>query len=75
MLGLGPQEIVLLCILGMLLFGRKLPEVGRSLGRSIVAFKQGLTGAEDDAEPSVPELTRPQDGPSNRHGLQRLRGS
>ncbi len=39
----------LLCILGiaMLVFGAKrLPEIGRSLGRSISSFKDGLEGRE-----------------------------
>lgn len=45
---LGPQEIVILLVLGVLLFGRKLPEVGRSLGKSIVEFKKGLGGYEED---------------------------
>ena len=30
MFGLGGPEILLLVVLGVLLFGRKLPEVGRS---------------------------------------------
>jgi sec-independent protein translocase protein TatA len=45
---LGPMEIMLLLVLGVLLFGRKLPEVGRSLGKGIVEFKKGLKGVEDD---------------------------
>jgi sec-independent protein translocase protein TatA len=49
-LGLGGAEIFVLIILGVLLFGRKLPEVGRSLGKGIVEFKKGLKGLEDDVE-------------------------
>ena len=45
---LGAQEILVLMLLGVLLFGRRLPEVGRSLGKSIVEFKKGLGGLEDD---------------------------
>ena len=48
--GLGGMEFVVLIILGVLLFGRKLPEVGRSLGKGIVEFKKGLKGLEDDVE-------------------------
>jgi sec-independent protein translocase protein TatA len=47
---LGYMEILLLLGLGILLFGRKLPEVGRSLGKGIVEFKKGLKGLEDDVE-------------------------
>lgn len=48
---LGPMEIVVLVVLGVLLFGRKLPEMGRYLGKSIVEFKKGVKGLEDDLEP------------------------
>lgn len=46
----GPLEVGVLLVLGLLLFGRRLPEVGRSLGRSIVEFKKGLKGVEDEIE-------------------------
>ncbi len=47
---LGPMEIVVLLILGVILFGRKLPDVGRYLGKSIVEFKKGVKGLEDDVD-------------------------
>ena len=37
-----PPQIILLLLLGVLLFGRKLPEVGRSLGRMFDDFRSGL---------------------------------
>ncbi len=52
-LNFGPWEIMIILGLGVLLFGRKLPEVGRSLGKGIVEFKKGLKGLEDDYETSV----------------------
>jgi sec-independent protein translocase protein TatA len=52
MLGLGGMEWVILIVLGVLLFGRKLPEVGRSLGKGIVEFKKGLKGLEDEVDAS-----------------------
>jgi sec-independent protein translocase protein TatA len=55
MFGLGGPEILLLLVLGVLLFGRKLPEVGRSLGKTVVEVKKGLKGIEDEvSEPSSP---------------------
>ena len=47
---LGPQEIVILLVLGVLLFGKRLPEVGRYLGKGIVEFKKGMKGLEDEIE-------------------------
>lgn len=49
---LGPQELIVLLVLGVLLFGRRLPEVGRYLGKGIVEFKKGMKGLEDDVESS-----------------------
>ncbi len=48
MFGLGGQEILLLLVLGVLLFGRKLPDIGRSLGKTMVEFKKGVKGIEDE---------------------------
>ena len=47
---LGTQELLVLLVLGVLLFGRKLPEVGRYLGKGIVEFKKGIKGLEDEFE-------------------------
>src|SRR5262245_15232661 len=66
MFGLGGQEILLLIVLGVLLFGRKLPEVSRSLGKSVVEFKKGVKGLEDEVSESAgpraaiePEAVKP----------------
>ncbi|MGL4463667.1 MAG: Sec-independent protein translocase subunit TatA/TatB [Planctomycetia bacterium] len=53
----GPFEMIVILGVGLLLFGKRLPEVGRSLGRSIVEFKKGISGVEDvyaDAPPAEP---------------------
>ncbi len=57
---LGMWELIVLALLGLLIFGRRLPEVGRGLGRSIVEFRKGLKGIEDEVEdasnkPSLPK--------------------
>jgi sec-independent protein translocase protein TatA len=48
----GPMEWMLIAGFGLLLFGKRLPEVGRSLGKGIVEFKKGIKGIEDDVETS-----------------------
>lgn len=50
---LGFGEIAVLLLLGVLLFGRKLPEVGRYLGKGIVEFKRGMSGIEEQIEGTV----------------------
>ncbi len=58
-LGLGlpnGAEWIILLVIGLLLFGRRLPEVGRSIGKSIVEFKKGIKGIEEEIEQ---ESTKP----------------
>ena len=64
-LQLNPWEIMLLLGLGLLLFGRKLPDVGRYLGRSMIEFKKGMKGLEDDVESTgnVPTNPMPMEQP------------
>ena len=50
MFGWGMWELALLGIVGLLIFGRRLPDVGRNLGRGIVEFKKGLSGLEDEID-------------------------
>jgi len=45
---LGMWEIIGLGLVALLIFGKRLPEVGRSLGRGLVEFKRGLSGIEED---------------------------
>jgi sec-independent protein translocase protein TatA len=49
---LGPLELMFIMGIAVLLFGKRLPEVGRSLGRGIVEFKKGLNGAGDEFDSS-----------------------
>ena len=46
----GGYEWIILLVLGLLIFGRRLPEVGRSLGKGIVEFKRGIKGIEDEID-------------------------
>jgi sec-independent protein translocase protein TatA len=46
----GGAEWILILAFGLLIFGKRLPEVGRSLGKGIVEFKKGLKGVEDEVE-------------------------
>ncbi len=48
----GPMEMMIILGIGVLLFGKRLPEVGRSLGKGIVEFKKGVRGIEDEIESS-----------------------
>ncbi len=45
---IGPMEMIIVMGIAVLLFGKRLPEVGRSLGKGIVEFKKGLNGVADE---------------------------
>ena len=44
---LTPTTMLVLGVLGVLIFGRRLPELGRTLGQTLVEFKKGSRGVED----------------------------
>src|SRR2546429_3369482 len=53
----GPWEVFLLLLLALLLFGAKrLPEIGRSMGKGFREFKDSVAGKVDDDDDDVPEL-------------------
>lgn len=52
MFGLGTQELLVILLIALILFGAKrLPEIGAGLGKGIRAFKEGLK-----EEPSSEEI-------------------
>jgi sec-independent protein translocase protein TatA len=60
---LGGQEMILIFFVVLLIFGpKKLPELFRSLGKSLKEFKKASSEIEDDirtAMNSEPEVRRP----------------
>ncbi|HNO80078.1 MAG TPA: twin-arginine translocase TatA/TatE family subunit [Phycisphaerae bacterium] len=46
----GWLEVVVVAILGLLLFGRRLPGVARALGQSLVEFKRGLRATDEQTD-------------------------
>jgi sec-independent protein translocase protein TatA len=47
---LGPAEMVFVGLIALLLFGKRLPEVARSLGKGVTEFKRGLQGVRDEID-------------------------
>jgi sec-independent protein translocase protein TatA len=58
--GIGTVEIVLILIVALIVFGpKRLPELGRSMGRGIREFKNSVTSdKDDDDDDDVRELER-----------------
>jgi sec-independent protein translocase protein TatA len=49
---IGPMELVVVLIIALVVLGpKKLPEVGRSLGKGMREFKDSLSNVASDEEP------------------------
>jgi len=54
----GGWEWLIILIVALLIFGKRLPEVMKSLGRGIVEFKKGVKGVEEEVEDSSSKSTK-----------------
>ena len=53
--GVNIWEVLILLLVALLLFGpKRLPEMGRSLGKGLREFKDSVTGKDDDRPDEVP---------------------
>lgn len=64
MFGLGPTELLVVGAIALLLFGSRLPEVARGLGKSVVEFKRGLNGIEDEVRGATSAATSAYSAPA-----------
>ena len=46
---IGPLELAIVLVIALVIFGpKRLPELGRSMGRGIREFKSSISGDDDD---------------------------
>jgi sec-independent protein translocase protein TatA len=65
---IGPWEIAILLVIVLLVFGpKRLPEMGRSLGRGMREFKNSITGKDEDTPAELPATTDERVSASSRH--------
>ena len=56
MFGLGTQELVIILVIVLILFGaNRLPDLARSLGSSVKEFKKGVNEAKGEDAPRKEE--------------------
>jgi sec-independent protein translocase protein TatA len=60
----GPTELIIVLVIALLVLGpKRLPEVGRSVGRGMREFKDSLSGVnmrdDEDEEPTDQEIRKP----------------
>lgn len=54
---IGPMELVIVLVIALVVLGpKKLPEVGRSVGKGMREFKDSLSGDSRDDEDERPAL-------------------
>ena len=62
MFGLGIQEVIVIFLIVMVLFGaKKLPEMGRGLGKGIREFKRATERVTDEEEEPTPKKVESQE--------------
>jgi len=59
----GGYEWLIILVVALLIFGKRLPEVARNMGKGIVEFKKGVKGIEND----VDDQSQSDQSSPNRH--------
>jgi sec-independent protein translocase protein TatA len=57
----GPAETIIILAVLVLLFGRRLPEIARNMGKSLTEFKNAIDEADKEAEKAAENATEKQD--------------
>lgn len=74
MFGLGAQELLLILVIILVLFGAKrIPEMARGLGKSLSEFKKGVREVDQEVKDSLRDEPKPPSGASE--GSTRNHGS
>ena len=56
---IGPLELAIVLIIALVIFGpKRLPDLGRSLGKGMREFKDSITGSDDDEDEEISERKR-----------------
>ena len=62
----GPLEIALVAMAALLLFGKRLPDLARSLGKGVTEFKKGLSGVENELKETAKGQDEELDSPEGK---------
>lgn len=60
MFGIGPGELLIILVLALIIFGpSKLPDLARTLGRTVREFKKATEWSDDESEQTKSEPSEP----------------
>jgi sec-independent protein translocase protein TatA len=57
----GPFELIIILVIAVLLFGRRLPEIARGLGKSLTEFKKGVHEVEETKDDLMNDVKKIKD--------------
>ena len=56
MMGIGTPELIILGVIALLLFGKDLPKVARSVGKTVSEFKKGMSEMTSDLREATRDI-------------------
>jgi sec-independent protein translocase protein TatA len=57
----GPMELVIILVVAVLIFGRRLPEIARGVGKSVTEFKKGIHEVNETKDEVMDDVNKIKD--------------